>query len=462
MAGTAAPIRLNFLDAWGAVTGSVFPTGRRIDVIDGIEVTCIDAAMPLMIVRAGDLGVDAARDTRTARRPSSPARSAGVAAPHRRPADGAGRRHRFGHPQAGAGQRRGRRAERHLARTSRPTAAMPRTPRPARSAWPPRSPCPTPWRAHLACWPGATTSRCCTRRAASTYRSRWPVTVTTPRSPGRRWCAPPARSCRATCTSPTTCSPRPEPAHPTAPAQPIPGPPLAIIVPTSAGGANDAIARAVARGLGPHLGRPVTVDNRSGAHGSIACEYVARARADGHTLLLGYIATHAMNPALQPLGYHPVTDFAPVGLIGHSPPVLVTAAGAPVRSVPELISRGHADPSGCRYASAGDGTAPHFAAELFAAQRRHRDARADPRRFRTRAARHRRRTRRRHVRQPVQRAALDHQRSAAGAGRRRAGPGGRAPGRAHPARGRGATVSTSRSGTRCSPRPRRRHRSSTG
>ena len=57
VAGTAAPIRLNFLDAWGAVTGSVFPTGNRIDVIDGLEVTCIDAAMPLVIVRARDLGL---------------------------------------------------------------------------------------------------------------------------------------------------------------------------------------------------------------------------------------------------------------------------------------------------------------------------------------------------------------------------------------------------------------------
>jgi 2-methylaconitate cis-trans-isomerase PrpF len=57
VAGTAAPIRLNFLDAWGSVTGSVFPTGRRIDLIDGIEVTCIDAAMPLVILRARDLGL---------------------------------------------------------------------------------------------------------------------------------------------------------------------------------------------------------------------------------------------------------------------------------------------------------------------------------------------------------------------------------------------------------------------
>jgi 2-methylaconitate cis-trans-isomerase PrpF len=57
VAGTAAPIRLNFLDAWGAVTGSLFPTGQRIDSIDGVEVTCIDAAMPLVILRARDLGL---------------------------------------------------------------------------------------------------------------------------------------------------------------------------------------------------------------------------------------------------------------------------------------------------------------------------------------------------------------------------------------------------------------------
>ena len=86
---------------------------------------------------------------------------------------------------------------------------------------------------------------------------------------------------------------------------PFPSRPVTIIVPTSAGGANDAIARAVARGSARCLGQTVIVDNRSGAHGSIASEYVARARPDGHTLLLGYIATHAMNPALQTLRLRP-------------------------------------------------------------------------------------------------------------------------------------------------------------
>jgi tripartite-type tricarboxylate transporter receptor subunit TctC len=148
--------------------------------------------------------------------------------------------------------------------------------------------------------------------------------------------------------------------------QAFPSGPVTIIVPTSAGGANDAIVRAVARRLGPRLGRTVTVDNRSGAHGSVAAEYVARARPDGHTLLLGYIATHGMNPALQPLGYDPVADFAPVGLIGSSTTVLVTTASAPVTTVHDLIAQLQAVPDRYCYASAGDGSAPHFAAELFA------------------------------------------------------------------------------------------------
>ena len=90
VAGTAAPIRLNFLDAWGAVTGSVFPTGQRIDVIDGVEVTCLDAAMPLMIIRASDLGVTGRETPDQLDADTHPARTAGVVAAHRRPADGAG------------------------------------------------------------------------------------------------------------------------------------------------------------------------------------------------------------------------------------------------------------------------------------------------------------------------------------------------------------------------------------
>ena len=71
------------------------------------------------------------------------------------------------------------------------------------------------------------------------------------------------------------------------------------------------MARTIAQKLGPILGQTIIVDNRAGANGSIASEYVARATPDGHTLMFGYIATHAMNPALQKLRYDPVTDFEP-------------------------------------------------------------------------------------------------------------------------------------------------------
>jgi tripartite-type tricarboxylate transporter receptor subunit TctC len=139
-----------------------------------------------------------------------------------------------------------------------------------------------------------------------------------------------------------------------------------LIVPTPAGGANDAIARTLAPRLGPILGRPVVVDNRAGAGGAIAAEHVARAAPDGNTLLLGYVATHGMHPALQAQGYDPVADFAPVGLVGYSPTVLVAGPGVTARTVSELVAQLRSGEVRATYASAGDGTAPHFAAELFA------------------------------------------------------------------------------------------------
>jgi tripartite-type tricarboxylate transporter receptor subunit TctC len=134
-----------------------------------------------------------------------------------------------------------------------------------------------------------------------------------------------------------------------------------LIVPTPAGGANDAIARAIAQKLGPLLGRPVGVDNRAGAHGSIASEHVARATPDGSTLLLGYVATHGMHPAMQNLGYDPVADFEPVGLVGYSPTVLVAGPAVRARTVDELVTYLRTHPGAYTYASAGEGTAPHLA-----------------------------------------------------------------------------------------------------
>jgi tripartite-type tricarboxylate transporter receptor subunit TctC len=140
---------------------------------------------------------------------------------------------------------------------------------------------------------------------------------------------------------------------------------ITIVVPTAPGGANDALARIVAQKLAPLLGQAVIVDNRAGANGAIASEYVARAAPDGHTLMFGYIATHAMNPALQKLRYDPITDFAPIGLVGYSPTLMVANAGVPVKDVKDLVAQLKANPDKYTYASAGNGTAPHYAAELF-------------------------------------------------------------------------------------------------
>jgi tripartite-type tricarboxylate transporter receptor subunit TctC len=140
---------------------------------------------------------------------------------------------------------------------------------------------------------------------------------------------------------------------------------ITIVVPTSAGGANDAMARTVGQALSVALKQSVIVENKAGANGAIASEFVKRAAPDGYTLMLGYIATHAMNPALQKLRYDPVADFEPIGLVGYSPTLMVANASTPIKDVKDLVAQLKAKPDKYTYASAGNGTAPHYAAELF-------------------------------------------------------------------------------------------------
>ena len=151
----------------------------------------------------------------------------------------------------------------------------------------------------------------------------------------------------------------------TSAAQGFPSKNVTIVVPTAAGGGNDLMARTIAQKLAPMLGQSVIVENKAGANGAIASEFVARAAPDGHTLMLGYIATHAMNPALQKLRYDPVTDFEPVAMVGYSGTLMVANATVGVKDVRDLVAQLKAKPERYVYATAGNGTAPHFAGELF-------------------------------------------------------------------------------------------------
>ena len=140
---------------------------------------------------------------------------------------------------------------------------------------------------------------------------------------------------------------------------------ITIVVPTAAGGANDAMARVIGQSISAILKQPVIVDNKAGANGAIASEFVMRAAPDGYTLMLGYIATHAMNPALQKLRYDPVKDFEPVGMVGSSATLMVVTPTIKANNAKEVVQLLKASPDKISYASAGNGTAPQFAAEMF-------------------------------------------------------------------------------------------------
>ncbi len=148
-------------------------------------------------------------------------------------------------------------------------------------------------------------------------------------------------------------------------AQTYPSKNITIVVPTAPGGANDAMARIIAQGLSQKMGQPVIVENKPGANGAIASEFVARAAPDGYTILFGYIATHGINPALQRLKDDPISDFEPIGMVANSPTLLVVTNNLPVSNAKELVALLKAKPDSISYASAGKGTAPHLAAELF-------------------------------------------------------------------------------------------------
>ena len=150
------------------------------------------------------------------------------------------------------------------------------------------------------------------------------------------------------------------------PAQAWPTRPLQLVVPYAPGGPVDLSARLLAPKLQQALGQPVVVENKPGAGGNIGADFVAKSAPDGHTLVLGAIATHAINPALYPnFPYDPIRDFRHVTLMVQVPNVLVVNNELPARSVKELISLAKEKPGRLDFASGSSGSTGHLAGELF-------------------------------------------------------------------------------------------------
>ena len=152
----------------------------------------------------------------------------------------------------------------------------------------------------------------------------------------------------------------------TAAAQAWPDRPIALVQGFAAGGNADTIARVIAAPLSTALGRPVVVEGRTGAGGNIASEYVARARPDGHTLIL-LTGGHAASAALyRSLRFDPVQDFAFISTVSVFPFVVATAADSPITDIPTLIARARAAPGTITFSSVGVGSTQHLTGELLA------------------------------------------------------------------------------------------------
>jgi tripartite-type tricarboxylate transporter receptor subunit TctC len=155
----------------------------------------------------------------------------------------------------------------------------------------------------------------------------------------------------------------------TALAQPYPAKPIKLIVPFPPGGAVDVYARTVQPALAENLGQTIVIENKTGASGMIGADSVAKAAPDGYTVLVGNVATLAMNVGIyRKMTYSPVTDLAPVMQTVMVNYVLVVHPSVPAKNVAELVAYAKANPGKLSYGSSGSGSAQHMAAELFKAQ----------------------------------------------------------------------------------------------
>ena len=148
--------------------------------------------------------------------------------------------------------------------------------------------------------------------------------------------------------------------------QPYPNKPIKIISPFATGGIADTFSRVVGQGLSESLGQPVVVENKTGGGGNIGADFVAKAPADGYTLVMGNIGSHAVNPYLMKnMPYDPLKDFEPVAYVLDAEGLLVVNPTIPVKNVNELIAYVKARPGQVSYGSGGMGTTSHLAGELF-------------------------------------------------------------------------------------------------
>jgi len=151
-------------------------------------------------------------------------------------------------------------------------------------------------------------------------------------------------------------------------AQNYPTRPVKMVVGFPPGGGTDVVARIIAPGLGENLGQPVVIENRPGATGTVAAAMVAKSPADGYTIMMGHVSVNAIAPSLFPnLQYDVVKDFAPVTLAASVPHFVVVHPSLPVHSIRELIAYAKERPGKLSFPSAGNGSTPHLAGEIFKA-----------------------------------------------------------------------------------------------
>lgn len=148
-------------------------------------------------------------------------------------------------------------------------------------------------------------------------------------------------------------------------AEPWPTRPIKIVIPFSAGGVQDTVARAISNELGAALGQPVIIENRPGAGGTVATSFVAKSAPDGYTLILAAASHHINGTLYSKLNYDPVKDFVGAAYIGNSSYIMVVNASVPVKSVTEFVAYAKARPGQLNYATAGTGSATHLAMAYF-------------------------------------------------------------------------------------------------